>query len=174
MCTVAGTTAASPEPTWNTTRGATTSDNTATWTAIPKLLMKIRLVTTTYLSSHLSAVIANAKLDNVWGDTGVSSNEISSGYGYTQGGLLVIGRQVVEDDADGYMQMTCNNITWTANGGPITAGGAILTMVNGPSYYNGAGGTTEESVIGYLDFGGSQTAADGADLTIANIKIRVA
>ena len=102
--------------------------------------------------------------------TGAESNvtvtgddELASGYGYTQDTKTLAGQALAEDDANDRSEVTCNNIIWTATAGSIgPTPGCLL-------YDDTAG---DDTIIGYIDFGGEQTAPDGADFTISNLKIR--
>jgi len=97
-----------------------------------------------------------------WAD--VSGSELVSGNGYTTGGNTLAGVSVTEDDVDDRCEVTWNNTTWTASGGSIgPTPGAIIyddTVLNDP-------------IVGYIDFGGEQTQADGGTATISNIEVRI-
>lgn len=98
----------------------------------------------------------------VWSD--VSSDELATNYGYTQNTKTLANTALSEDDSNDRMEMTCDDVTWTASGGAIgPTPGAIL--------YSDTSG--DNTIIGYLDFDGDQTATEGADFTIAGIKIRI-
>ena len=94
----------------------------------------------------------------------VSGSELASGNGYTTKGETLAGVSVSEDDTDDRAEITWNNETWTASGGAIgpTPGAIIIdeTAANDP-------------VVGYIDFGGEQTQADGGTCTISNIEVRI-
>jgi hypothetical protein len=71
---------------------------------------------------------------------------------------------VTEDDANDRVEMSCGNIDFSASGGSIgPTPGAIL--------YDDT--VTEKTIIGYLDFGGDQTIADGNKLRLQNVRIRI-
>jgi hypothetical protein len=98
----------------------------------------------------------------VWSD--VSSSELSTGNGYTQNTKTLANKSVAEDDTNDRAEMTCDNPSWTASGGSIgPTPGAIL--------YSDT--SSDDAIIGYLDFDGNQTALTGADFLINNIKIRL-
>ena len=60
--------------------------------------------------------------------------------------------------------MICNNIDFSASGGPVgPSPGAVL--------YDDS--VTEKTILGYLDFGGDQTIADGNKLRLQNVRIRI-
>jgi hypothetical protein len=94
----------------------------------------------------------------------VSGNEIANGNGYTTGGVTLSGVAVNEDDVDDRCEITWNAASWTAAGGPIgPASGAIIyddTVANDP-------------IVGYLDFGGNYTQADGGTATLSGIEVRI-
>ncbi len=95
--------------------------------------------------------------------TVTGDDELASGGGYTADTKLLAGQALTEDLANDRSEMTCNNVIWTAGGGSIgPTPGAIL--------YDDT--STDETIIGYIDFDGEQTAPDGADFTISNLKIR--
>jgi len=97
-----------------------------------------------------------------WAD--VSANELSAGNGYTSGGATLSGASMTEDDTNDRMEVTYDDVSWTASGGSIgPTPGAILYDTT----------TSDSTVIGYLDFGSDQTAADGANFVIKNITIRI-
>jgi len=95
----------------------------------------------------------------------VVASELSTGNGYTQGTKALAGVTVTKDETDERIEITWSNVTWTASGGSIgPTPGAIIyddTVVDDP-------------IIGYLDFGGDQTQADGGTATISNIEFRLA
>lgn len=98
----------------------------------------------------------------------VSSSELGTGYGYTQNTKTLGTATVTEDDTDDRCEVTWSNVTWTASGGSIgpTPGAIIFDdTVTTP---------TADPIVGYIDFGGEQTQADGGVATISSIKVRLA
>lgn len=94
----------------------------------------------------------------------VSGNELGNGFGYTTGGNTLAGVAVTEDDTDDRTEVTWNNTTWTAVGGPIgPACGAII--------YDDT--DANDSLVGFLDFGGDYTQPDGGTATLSNIEVRI-
>lgn len=94
----------------------------------------------------------------------ISSDELATGYGYTAGGQTMTGVTVTEDDSADRATVAWNNPTWTASGGSIgAAAGAII--------YDDT--VTGDPVLGYIDFGGSQTAGTGENLLISTITFRL-
>jgi len=95
----------------------------------------------------------------------VSGSELGTANGYTAGGNTLAGVSVTEDDTDDRAEVTWNNTTWTASGGAIgPSPGAII--------YDDT--VTDDPIVGYIDFGGDQTQADGGTATISNIEVRLA
>lgn len=95
----------------------------------------------------------------------VSNKELANGYGYVTGGANLANANANENDTDDRTDITWSNANWTANGGNIgPTPGAIIYDANA---------TPANSIVGYIDFGGNQTQANGGVLTIANIAVRV-
>lgn len=94
----------------------------------------------------------------------VSGDELADGNGYTTKGEILAGVSVTEDDTDDRAEVTWNNKSWTASGGSIgpTPGAIIIDET-----------ATDDPIIGYIDFGGEQTQADGGTCTISNIEVRI-
>lgn len=98
----------------------------------------------------------------------ISASELATGYGYTQNTKVLTGVTVTEDDTDDRCEVTWSNPTWTASGGAIgpTPGATVFdNTVTTP---------TANPILGYIDFGGDQTQADGGVATIANVEFRIA
>ena len=97
-----------------------------------------------------------------WSDC--SASELANGNGYTTGGNTLSGVSVTEDDSNDRCSVAWSNSSWTASGGDIgPSPGAVVIDDT----------VTDDPVVGYVDFGGDQTAADGATGTIANIEFRL-
>lgn len=94
----------------------------------------------------------------------VAGNELANGNGYTTGGETLAGVAVTEDDVDDRCEITWNNVTWSAVGGPIgPASGAIIyddTVANDP-------------IVGYIDFLADYTQPDGGTVTIIAPEVRI-
>lgn len=94
----------------------------------------------------------------------VSASELPTGNGYTQKTEVLAGVAVTEDDVDDRCEVTWSNPAWTAAGGAIgPASGAIIiddTVANDP-------------VVGYIDFGGDYTQADGGTATLSGVEVRI-
>ena len=94
----------------------------------------------------------------------VSASEQGTGFGYTAGGVTLSGVAIAQNDTDNRADITWNNITWTASGGDV---GPIAGVI----IYNDT--IAGDPIVGYINFGGSYTVADGGTATIANVKIRI-
>ena len=98
-----------------------------------------------------------------WAD--VSASELAAGNGYTQNTKVLAGVNVGLDDTNDRSDVTWSNAVWTASGGSIgPSPGAIIiddTHAN-------------DAIVGYIDFGGDQTATDGGTFTVSNIIVRSA
>ena len=105
--------------------------------------------------------------DNHEGYANVSASELGTGNGYTAGGATLAGVVVTEDDTNDRCEVAWNNASWTASGGTIgPTPGAII-------YDDTPTTPTADPIVGYIDFGGNQSQADGGVATISNIKFRV-
>ena len=94
----------------------------------------------------------------------VSASEQGTGYGYTAGGVTLTGVSIAQNDTDARADITWNNITWTASAGDV---GPLAGVI----IYDDS--LTSDPIVGYIDFGGSYTVADGGTATVANVKIRI-
>jgi len=110
-------------------------------------------------------------VDTHHGYADVSASELATANGYTANTKTLSGVAVTEDDTNDRCAITWSNVTWTASGGVIgPTPGAIIyddTVI-------AAGVTVADPIIGYIDFGGNQTQADGGTATISNIAVRIA
>lgn len=103
--------------------------------------------------------------DTHHGYADVLASELATANGYTIGGNTLAGVAVTEDDGDDRTEIVWNNTTWTASGGPIgPTPGAVI--------YNDT--VADDPIVGYIDFGGDQTQADGGVATISNVEVRIA
>lgn len=102
--------------------------------------------------------------DTHHGYADISGNELATANGYTAGGNTLAGVSLTEDDTDDRTEVTWNNTTWNAAGGSIgPSPGAII-------YDDTA---ADDPIVGYIDFGGDQTQADGGTATISSIEFRL-
>jgi hypothetical protein len=103
--------------------------------------------------------------DTHHGYSDVSASELGTGAGYTADTKTLAGVSVTEDDTDDRAEVTWSNVTWTASGGAIgpTPGAIIYDDTH-----------ASDIIVGYIDFGGDQTQADGGVATISNIELRLA
>lgn len=93
-----------------------------------------------------------------------ADDEIPTGNGYTQNGTLLSGKTVAEDDTNNRAEMTCSDIQFSASGGAVgPSPGAIL--------YDDT--NSEKTIIGYMNFDGDKTIANGNVLVLTNFKIRI-
>jgi len=94
----------------------------------------------------------------------ISASETADGNGYTTGGVSMSGVSVTEDDTNDYTTVAWDNPTWAASGGSIEGIGAIVyddTVANKP-------------IVGYIDFGTTETAVDTKTYTVSTVVFRVA
>jgi len=89
----------------------------------------------------------------------ISASEHANGNGYTTGGNTLGGVAIAVNDTDDRVEITWNDTYWIASGADLgpTPGAIIIddTVANDP-------------IVGYIDFGGEQTLADGGKGTITN------
>lgn len=109
--------------------------------------------------------------DTHHGYADVSASELATANGYTVKTKALTGVAVTEDDIDDRCEITWSNATWTASGGAIgPSPGAIIF----DDSVIAAGVTVADPIIGYIDFGGDQTQADGGTATVSNVEVRIA
>ncbi len=91
-----------------------------------------------------------------------ANDELASANGYTQNSTP-LGTATITDNS-GSVDITFPTVSWTASGGDIgaTPGAIVYDDTN-----------ADDVIVGYLDFGGEQTAANGSDFTIASLSVRV-
>jgi hypothetical protein len=99
-----------------------------------------------------------------WSD--VSAAELAAGNGYAAGGQALAGVAVTQDNANDRARVTWSNPSWNAVAGAIgPSSGAII--------YKNTGVPGTSTIVGYLDFGGNQTAQNGAPFTILNPVVQI-
>ncbi len=125
-------------------------------------------ITVTFATvSALEIVVNEALTDEVGSgdETLTAEDELATGFGYTKNTKLTGVMTNTEDDTNDVGDADFPTVTWTASGGSIgPTPGAIL--------YDDS--TSDNTIIGYLDFGGNQTAATGTTFNIAAGKLRAA
>ncbi|MFC1887012.1 hypothetical protein ACFLZM_08140, partial [Thermodesulfobacteriota bacterium] len=67
---------------------------------------------------------------------------------------------ITENDTNDRGEVAFNNVSWTATGGSIGPSGAAIIIDDT---------TSDDTVVGCIDFGTDITAADGQDFDINNI-----
>jgi hypothetical protein len=86
---------------------------------------------------------------------GVTKTEVASGNGYTTGGQALTSVAVTTVSTNG-AKFDADDVTWNADGGPITASYAIL--------YNDT--DADDPPVAFIDFGRSESAGDNTDFLI--------
>jgi len=114
--------------------------------------IKIILMNTTYAFDK----DADATLSDV------TSDQISTGYGYTQDSKTLTTVTVTENDTDDKATVTCDDPAWVASGGSIGPFGAAIL-------YDDT--TSDDTVIGCIDFGTDYTVVDSASWTAKDITV---
>jgi hypothetical protein len=95
----------------------------------------------------------------------VTADQLATGNGYTQDDKTLANLSLAEDDTGDKAKMTCDDVTWTASGGAIGPTGAAIL-------YDDT--TSDDTVIGCIDFGTDYTVPDGSSLTLQDIEIDIA
>jgi len=101
---------------------------------------------------------AHADLSNVTAD------QLSTANGYTQNDKTLANLSLTEDDTNDKAAFTCDDVSWTASGGSIGPTGAAVI-------YDDT--TSDDTVIGCIDFGTDYTIQDGGTLQIKDIAIDI-
>lgn len=95
----------------------------------------------------------------------VSASEVANGNGYSTGGVTMSGVSVTEDDANDRTTVAWStDPSWTASGGNIAAIGAIVYDDTAAS----------KPIVGYIDFGGTETVLNTKILKVETVVFRVA
>ena len=90
----------------------------------------------------------------------ITASQLSTGNGYTQNDKALANVAVAEDDANDRAQLTCDDPSWMASGGVIGPFGALII-------YDDT--TTDDTVLGCLDFGTDISVADGTSFAVRDI-----
>ena len=94
----------------------------------------------------------------------VSGEELSTGNGYTQQTKALESGELTEDDSNDRGHMTWSDVTWTASGGTIGPTGAAIIYDDTSS---------DDTVIGCIDFGTDYSVTDGSSLEIGSIVVNL-
>jgi hypothetical protein len=95
--------------------------------------------------------------------TFTTSDELANGNGYTTGGVLSGVPVLTEDDTNHWGQVVIPTLTWTASGGSIGPSASLIIIDLG---------TSDNTIVGNLDFSGDQTAVNGSTFVVAGGTIR--
>jgi len=90
----------------------------------------------------------------------VTASQLTTGNGYTQNDKTLTGVSVSEDDTNDRSATTWDNVTFTASGGDIGPTGAMIV-------YDDT--TTDDTVVGCVDYGTDYTIANGTSLQFQNV-----
>lgn len=95
----------------------------------------------------------------------VSASELATGNGYTQNTKTLANVAVTEDDTNDRASVTWDDVVWTASGGSIgpTPGAIIFDDTS-----------SDDTILGFIDFTTDQTATSGGTFTIPDIEFRLA
>jgi len=88
--------------------------------------------------------------------------ELATANGYTQQNKTLSGGSWAEDDTNDRGRRQFDDVTWTASGGSIGPTGAAII-------YDDT--TSDDTVVGCIDFGTDYTIADGTSLALKEIII---
>jgi len=94
----------------------------------------------------------------------VTSDQLSTGYGYTQDSKALAGVSVSEDDTNDRLSVSWNTVVWTASGGSIGAAGAAIIYDDS---------TSDDTIVGCIDFGEDITATDGNDFEVGSPGVNI-
>jgi hypothetical protein len=89
----------------------------------------------------------------------ISASELATANGYTQNTKVLAGVVPLEDDVGNQFKATWTNTSWTASGGSIGPSNGMC--ISDPT-------TVDATVVGFIDFGAAQTAADGGNFNVIN------
>ena len=100
--------------------------------------------------------------DDTYAD--VSASELPTAYGYTVNGQLLSGVSITESEAENLSTVTWNPVSWTVCDGQLATSGAII-------YDDTVSSPVANPIVGWIDFGGTQTLNQYAVLAITNLKL---
>lgn len=95
----------------------------------------------------------------------VSADELATGNGYTQGAKVLANVVVEEDDVNDRARAYWDDVQWTASGGNIGPSPCAIVIDDT---------TTDNTIIGCIDFGSDKTATDEGVFAVQNIDFGVA
>ncbi len=98
--------------------------------------------------------------DDTYSD--VSSDELATGNGYTAGGQALTGVTVTRNNTLNSCEIRWDDATWTASGGSITHGGAIIFDDT----------TTDDTIIYHIS-SGTITVGSGASYSLDNVGVDI-
>jgi len=94
----------------------------------------------------------------------VTADQLSTDNGYTQNDETLSNGSLTEDDSNDRGRMTWDDVTWTASGGSIGPTGAAIIYDDTSS---------DDTVVGCIDFGADHTITDGSSLVIKSIAVNL-
>lgn len=106
-------------------------------------------------SDTLKFILTNTAPSAAWATKASVTGELSTGNGYTAGGLTMSGKTATT--SSGVYTLTCTDPAWTASGGSI---GPFQYCI----LYNDT--ATNDELICYMNFGYAITVASGTTFTI--------
>lgn len=109
-----------------------------------------------------AAFAFNKDTHATWSDCVAS--EIAAGNGYTASGEILDGQTLTEDDANDRAQVAWSDETWTASGGDMAETGSMIVFDDT---------STDDTVLGCIDFGTDYTNTNGNQLVISGITFRL-
>jgi len=97
----------------------------------------------------------------------VSAYELSTGNGYTAGGVTLTSALVTTNNTDDRSELTFDNVQIDASGGSLVTSGGIIyddsTDTSGGDDYT-------DAIMSYKDAGGTITATDGTPVIFSSIR----
>ena len=92
----------------------------------------------------------------------VTASQLATEFGYTQDTKALANVSVTENDTTDKAEITWDDAQWTADGGSIGPSGAAVI-------YDDT--TSDDTVVGCIDYGQDITATDGVNFTVSNISV---
>lgn len=93
-----------------------------------------------------------------------SDDELDGGNGYTENTKTSGTVTLTEDNTNDYLNATFPTVTWNASGGDIGPSAGAILMDDTSS---------DDTIIGYINFGADQTATNGTSFNIASGTFRI-